>query len=154
MNIPPPSDPTLRFNPPPGWDAPYGFDPRKGHLLDPAWPPPPPGWELWVRPPRSEHRDNVLTRVGAPRLVGGLLIAGLAVLLIFHSVDSSTTPTGVGSCWAAGTGAGDQFEAVRCDSDRAEYTVDSEVADPSQCPVTSAMYFETGGVVQCLSKAG
>lgn len=154
MNIPPPSDPTLRFNPPPTWDAPFGFDPRKGHLLDPAWPAPPPGWELWVRPPRGEGQDNLLTRVGIPRLVGGLLIAALAIFLVFHSMGSTTTPTGVGSCWAAGGGSSDKYEPVRCSSDRAAYRVESEVSDPSQCPVTSAMYFENRNAVQCLSKVG
>lgn len=38
----------MRFNPPPGWPLPADFTPEPGWQPDPSWPPPPPGWQLWV----------------------------------------------------------------------------------------------------------
>jgi hypothetical protein len=38
----------LQFNPAPGWPVRYGFEPPPGWEPDPAWPPPPPGWPLWI----------------------------------------------------------------------------------------------------------
>jgi uncharacterized protein DUF4190 len=37
-----------KFNPPPGWPVPYGFEPPADWEPDPGWPPAPPGWPLWI----------------------------------------------------------------------------------------------------------
>ncbi|MEV1131931.1 DUF4041 domain-containing protein [Agromyces sp. NPDC049794] len=45
------SDPSLVFNPPPGWPKPpAGWVPPAGWTPDPNWPEPPVGWQLWLQP--------------------------------------------------------------------------------------------------------
>ena len=51
----------LKFNPPPGWPLPWGFEPPPGWEPDPAWPEPPPGWPLWI----GSDAPRVLYRVPA-----------------------------------------------------------------------------------------
>jgi hypothetical protein len=38
----------LKFNPPPGWPLPWDFEPSAEWEPDPSWPPPPPGWPMWI----------------------------------------------------------------------------------------------------------
>lgn len=38
----------MKYNPPPNWPVPPGWSPGPGRVVDPAWPPPPPGWQFWV----------------------------------------------------------------------------------------------------------
>jgi hypothetical protein len=152
--IPPAPDQNVQFNPPPGWDVPTGFDPRLGHLEDPAWPTPPPGWEFWVRRQKAVGADSFIKRVGVLRLLGGIAVAAVAIVLIVNRIDTETTPTGVGSCWAVNEGSSERHVAVRCGSADAAYTVESEVTDQAQCPETSTGYFEDGKTIQCLKPVG
>lgn len=42
------SQPSYRFNPPPGWPVPPDFRPPDGWVADPSWPTPPDGWQWWL----------------------------------------------------------------------------------------------------------
>ncbi len=125
------------FNPPPTWNAPTGLDPRLGHPLDPAWPDPPVGWELWTarqRPARTLH--SRLESVGVARLL--LAVVGLVVLALFviHAVSgSSGTSDGVGSCWT--NDGGGSYATVSCSSDRGTRRATAEVSTPDLCPATA-----------------
>lgn len=45
-----------KFNVPPGWPLEAGFQTPTGWRPDPSWPPPPPGWVLWLPKPRIPRR--------------------------------------------------------------------------------------------------
>jgi len=150
--VPPPSEPDVEFNPPPNWPVPLGFDPRLGHLADPAWPAAPLGWTFWVRRARPAAGLRYVRRVGPWRLVAGIAVALVAVGFVVRAVDRQSFPTGVGSCWAPGGTAADRYQPVRCGSPEARYTVESEVTDTAQCPESSDSYFDDGDIVQCLRR--
>lgn len=57
----------LKFNPPPGWPLPWNFEPGPGWEPDPAWPPMPPNWPLWIgsdAPPPDLQVDPRVSYVG------------------------------------------------------------------------------------------
>lgn len=150
----------VRFNPPPTWQAPAGFDPRRGHLSDPAWPAATEGWEFWVTDPGAPVGLNGAPTTTLPRgrLEAGerrrlvLTLGGLAVLvvvLVWAGVvggKDDEVATGVGSCWTGGAWA----EPVSCDAADAAYVVESKVSTPQLCPVSSPGYLEDGDDVLCL----
>ena len=72
--IPQAPGPDFVFTPPPSWGAPTGFDPRKGHVVDPAWPPPPDGWQFWTLPVVSPatRLGNGQNKIGKLRIVFGV----------------------------------------------------------------------------------
>lgn len=147
--IPPAPTPTSRFNPPPSWPAPTGFDPRRGHLPDPTWPAPPSGWALWTEPPKVRGVRGLIASTGVVRLAIGLIVGVIAFGLVVNRIDTQTTPTGVGSCWAIEDEADGSFTAVRCSSDDALVRIEEERSAPEQCRYPD-MYFLEAGVYQCL----
>jgi hypothetical protein len=79
----------------------------------------------------------------------GLGLVVLVIVLVNGGTGSSIKTGGVGSCWASGTGG--QYEAVACDSSRAEYVVDVVTDTPAACPATAVGYFDDTDVVECLA---
>jgi hypothetical protein len=157
--IPVGPDAAVRFNPPPGWVVPAGFDPRRGHLADPAWPSAPEGWAFWV-PDATLGRESVQGSLPSATLPRGkveprerrrvvIALACVAVVAILGfwgaSAGDDDVSTGAGSCWT--DAGGDQVEAVSCDSSRAAYVVDEVVGTPGQC---SASYIEYEGSILCM----
>lgn len=136
------------FNPPPGWAAPAGFDPRRGHLADPTWPPAPAGWQLWVARPKPRGLLAALRRGWWGPLVGGLAVAVLVVLATV-SGSSSSPRDGVGSCWAETSNG--RFTSVDCSSSSATYRVSAVMISPTGCGPTSPGYFENTNGVECLA---
>jgi|GEM_PF-7128186 len=54
-----------RFNPPPGWPVPRDFVPPPQWQPDPAWPPAPDGWQLWIQlEAATESRSAATASVG------------------------------------------------------------------------------------------
>ena len=150
--IPAPPPGAVRFNPPPQWLAPEGFDPRRGHLVDPAWPPAPEDWELWV--PDAPPVGRGLLGSERLRLLGGLAVAALAVFLAFQffTGGSGGSSTGVGSCWSGVEGG--EMDPVPCDSSRATHQIESRVSNPDDCPLTSGGYFVDGNSYLCVKRVG
>lgn len=140
----------VAFQAPPGWTVPAGFDPRRGHLVDPAWPAAPDGWQWWAPAPRPRGFGAWVRRAGwGPLLLGSLLI-GFFLILAF---DESSPVDGVGSCWTSAGQTDGSFVPVDCTDTSAEVVVDSVVTSPDQCPFTE-MYFEVGSSsYQCLRLA-
>lgn len=148
--IPPAPEGSVRFNPPPEWAVPEGFDPRQGHLADPTWPTPSSDWPFWL-PDTTAAPHRGLRRSEMVRLVATLGVVVLAVVLMVTQIEGDP-PTGVGSCW---TGAeGGSMEPVHCRSSRATHTVESRVSNPSLCPATSGGYFEDGDGYLCVRRLG
>jgi hypothetical protein len=136
------------FNPPPGWAVPAGFDPRRGHLADPAWPPAPVGWQLWVTRPKPRGLLAALKRGWWGPLAGSLAVVVLVVLATV--VGSSSSPSdGVGSCWAKGSNG--RLTSVDCSSTSAAYRVSAVVGSPAACGSASPGYFEDANGVECLA---
>lgn len=150
--IPAPPLGAVLFNAPAEWKAPAGFDPRRGHLMDPSWPPAPEGWQFWVPDTSAERRG--LAGSERLRLLGGLGVAALGIFLAFQFFTGGAggVPTGVGSCWS-GVESG-EMEAVACDSPRATHRIESRVLNPEDCPVTSNGYFEDGNAYLCVKRVG
>lgn len=159
--IPAAPEGAVRFNPPPTWSAPRGFDPRRGHLSDPTWPAPPEGWPLWVADSSAVlvGPDGPTTTLPRGTLEAGerkrmLLVGGgfaLAVgLLIWFGLsgglDDSAQQPGVGTCWTSG----EWVDVVPCSSDRAAYVVHSVVSTVGECPPGASSYVENGDDVLCL----
>ncbi len=159
--IPAPPAGAVRFNAPPTWTVPQGFDPRRGHLSDPAWPAPPEGWSFWITDPAAAVASGVpTTTLPRGRLEAGerrrlvITLGGIAlviVLLVWAAVSSGgseeeATP-GVGSCWTGG----EWVDMVPCSSADAEYVVESKVGSPEQCPMSSPGYLEEGDDILCLA---
>ncbi|WP_448630079.1 hypothetical protein [Cellulomonas soli] len=141
------------FQAPPGWQVPSGFDPRRGHLVDPAWPAAPEGWQFWAPTPRPGGFLGWVKRAGwGPILLGSLLLL-IAIALVTTGGDTSDTGTGVGSCWSADSPTS-QFHTVDCASDAAQYEVISEVGSVQECADPQGPYFEVGSLVQCLREVG
>lgn len=151
----PSHDGTIAFQPPPGWDVPHGFDPRRGHLADPAWPGAPDGWQFWGPAQRPTGFLPWVRRVGwGPLLLGSLAtLVVVAVATADDSVASQSPADGIGSCWAADAGQTARFHPVDCASEDAQFRVVSEVTSPEECGATSQGYFEVGDRVQCLGLA-
>ncbi|MCV2393122.1 hypothetical protein OEB99_02260 [Actinotalea sp. M2MS4P-6] len=158
----PPEGASVLFNPPPGWAAPAGFDPRRGHLVDPAWPSAPEGWAFWLpdasagrehaalpsttlRPTQAEARSvrlrNRLIVVGAVVVVVGIGLAAWAGLA------SSSNQPGAGSCWG---GSSEWLHEVPCSSAEADYVAVGRTASPDECPYTSDTYLDLGDAILCL----
>lgn len=145
--IPPSPGPGWVFNPPPGWNAPAGFDPAKGHVVDPTWPDAPPDWQFWTEPPpipvslsgstpgRSGLSRTTWIRIGIGAFAIILLITRLTWLF------GSGQDTGVGSCWKSNGGT--QYTPVDCSDPAAAYKVSATVSDPDSCPSSSDSYLET-----------
>lgn len=148
MMIPPPPTPDAQFNPPPNWRVPIGFDPRRGHIPDPAWPSPPTGWPFWVRPTRTMGSRGYLSNLSAGKIIGGVILAFFAIGLAVQQLDLATTPKGEDSCWARVSG--NEYEPVRCSSGDADYVVTDTVSSPTQCPPSVRRYFEDNGEILCL----
>jgi hypothetical protein len=134
--------PDFVFTPPPSWGAPAGFDPRRGHVVDPTWPPAPDGWQFWTLPvvSPSARFGNGLNKVGKLRIVFGIV----AVLLLgsrLTGLFGGGPDTGVGSCWNAADGS--KSEPVDCSDSAARFKVTAEEPDPSQCPAGSTSYLDT-----------
>lgn len=160
-----PAEPTegVRFNPPPAWTVPAGFDPRRGHLADPAWPTPPDGWAFWVTDPAATVGQSGVPTTTVPRghLEAGerrrlvLTLCGVALfigLIVWASMSGGKDEelTGVGSCWAGD----ERVYPMSCDSANADYIVETEVTTPEQCPMSSSGYVEEGDNVLCLKSLG
>lgn len=139
--IPAAPDPTWQFATPPAWPAPPGFDPRKGHVVDPTWAAAPEGWQFWVRPviPAEARRRNWS---GVPwwRVALGAAALLLAVSRFFTG-GSSGADTGVGSCWSQDSGS--KYVPVSCSDSSATYRVVSQVGSPDSCPQTSDSYLDS-----------
>jgi hypothetical protein len=146
--IPWPVAPDAVFVAPPGWSVPAGFDPRRGHLPDPTWPPAPEGWEFWGAPARPGAGAGFVQSVGKGKLVGGGVLAVVAVLLVVaaFSGDDDAASTGVGSCWTEGQ---TNVAPVACGSDDAAYRV-SRVVDTAGSCSGPAGYLVDGDDFLCL----
>lgn len=158
-------DAGVRFNPPPGWTVPAGFDPRRGHLADPAWPAAPEGWAFWV-PDAAAGRESVtqgtLPSATVPRgrfepgerrkVMIGLACLGVVAAFIIWGIagGGDDVSTGIGSCWSGG----DRLTAVSCDSSEATYVVREIVDTPDQCPMSSPGYIEYSGDILCMHSRG
>lgn len=153
-------DAGVRFNPPPTWTVPAGFDPRRGHLADPAWPTAPEGWSFWVTDPTVGREAATRPSAALPRgrLESGerrrlgiaLACAAAIAALVFWAASMSDSPearAGIGSCWTDGS---DFVNQVPCGSARAAYVVEREVSRPEQCPPGPAGYLEVGETFLCL----
>jgi hypothetical protein len=140
--IPQAPGPDFVFTPPPSWGAPTGFDPRKGHVVDPAWPPPPDGWQFWTLPVVSPatRLGNGLNKVGKLRIVFGVL-AALFLVSRLTGLFGGGPSTGVGSCWEESNGT--KSAVVDCSDSAARYKVIAEEPDPSQCPANSDSYLDS-----------
>ena len=116
---------------PPKLARPPGFDPRRGHLVDPSSASSaPPGWQFWVSVAPQRRPMSLLSKIA---LAIGILMALGAAGRLIHTVDAATTPSGVGSCWTAKNSTG-TITPVRCSDRTAHYTVVSEVASEADCP--------------------
>lgn len=152
----------MRFNPPPAWGAPEGFDPRRGHLSDPAWAPAPEGWQFWVPDPAAGADPSVvLPHTSLPRgrlesrerlrlVLAVTVLLGLAGVIMWAVAESEPPPPGVGSCWR-----GDEWMyEVPCSSSEATHIVESRVTEPEDCSLTSSSYLEEGDMILCLRSLG
>lgn len=139
--------PDTVFNAPPGWQTPAGFDPRRGHPVDPTWPAAPAGWQFWVPRPGSRGPVAALKRGWWGPVLGGVVVLVLVAIATFSGPSSPTD--GIGSCWARGSN--DQFASVDCSSSRATYRVSAVVAQARSCPSTSPGYFESTSGIECLA---
>jgi hypothetical protein len=140
--IPQAPGPEFVFTPPPSWNAPAGFDPRRGHLVDPVWPPAPDGWQFWNQPviPPATRFMSRLNSVGKVRIVIGVL-AVLFVLSRFFGVFGGGPPTGLGSCWKGADGS--KYTPVDCSDSSAQYKVNAEESDPALCPPPADSYLDS-----------
>lgn len=155
----PPAGTPVRFNPPPDWPVPAGFDPRRGHLADPTWPPPPEGWQFWVRDTAAgrERASLPATALPAPpgqaraerRRVIVVVAVVAAVIGLFWWWGAGRGDSMVGTCWAA-QGDGDVLREVSCGPLRADYVVVEVTQTPDDCPIQAGSYLEKGGDVLCL----
>jgi hypothetical protein len=129
--IPAAPGPGWSFVSPPGWTSPQGFDPGRGHVVDPTWPDAPEGWQFWTKPAvPAAARDNVFARIGWWRIALG----ALAIILLvsrFTGTGSSSPATGVGSCWKLANGT--SYTPVECADSSATVQVVSQTSDPSTC---------------------
>ena len=141
------------FQAPPGWDVPRGFDPRRGHLVDPAWPAAPADWQFWGPSPRPRGFLPWVRRVGWGPLVLGTILLLVVVAVATTDDTTSSQGSGVGSCWSAQTPTSEYF-SIDCDSPDAQYQVVSEVGSAEDCGTSSDGYFEVGDIVQCLREVG
>lgn len=162
--IPAPPAGAVRFNPPPGWDVPVGFDPRRGHLPDPTWAPPPPDWEFWVPDSGAGRYPVTLPSATLPPgpapsrerwrtvfIVLGVLAVAVG-LALWASAAGGSSGAAVGSCWTGVEGG--QMEEVPCGSSRATHQVEDRVSDVVECPLTSDGYFEDGNAFLCVKPLG
>ncbi|MGW6128929.1 LppU/SCO3897 family protein [Cellulomonas sp. NPDC055163] len=139
------------FAPPPGWTVPAGFDPRRGHLPDPAWPAAPEGWEFWTAPRNPGRAAGFVAGVGPTKLILGGVLAVVAVFLVLGQVfDDDVATDGMGSCWSAGT---TDVRAVACGDSAAVYRVTSVVESAVSC-TGPAGYLEDGTRFLCLEAIG
>jgi hypothetical protein len=138
------------FNPPPGWATPPGFDPRRGHLVDPAWPAAPADWQFWATRPKPRGLVAALKRGWWGPALGGLAV--IALVLVLGSTSPSSPADGVGSCWAQSSGSS-RFTSVDCSSDSARYRVSAVVSNPDACGSDTVGYFEDTDSVECLVAA-
>jgi hypothetical protein len=140
--VPQAPGPEFVFAAPPGWSAPQGFDPRRGHVVDPSWPAAPDGWQFWTLPVvhGSARLGNGLNKIGKVRILFGA-IALIVVLSRLSGLFGDGPATGVGSCWDAGDGS--KSAPVDCSDSAAQYRVIAEVADPNVCPEASDTYLDS-----------
>jgi hypothetical protein len=93
----------LRFNPPPNWPVPRGFQPDPHWRPDPRWGPPPPGWWLWIPAIPPRRRLTAGTKVTGILLLVASALIGIATVIVFAvqaispivdtlSADSHQTP--------------------------------------------------------------
>jgi hypothetical protein len=95
--IPDAPGPDYAFTPPPNWPAPPGFDPRRGHIVDPTWPEPPPDWQFWTK-----AAVPVAVRAGVSRGTWVRIAIGVVILIFVVSrfvSGGSDAGTHTGSCW-------------------------------------------------------
>lgn len=161
--IPAAPDVGVRFNPPPAWTVPAGFDPRRGHLTDPAWPTAPEGWSFWVADPVLGRERATLPSATLPRgklesgerrrvLIALACLVGVGGLVVWgSSISDDEVTTGVGSCW---TGGGEWLKPVSCDSSDAAYVVEERVSTPDACPASTPVYLEDRDDILCLRSRG
>lgn len=131
----------VAFVPPPGWTPPPGFDPRRGHPVDPTWPPAPEGWVFWA--PVAQPRGlGALARRGwwGPAVLVAVIAVVVAVAVLSPDPGPASPSAGVGSCWSEGSG--DKIYPVDCDSSAAKYVVTSVATEPSGCPETGEGYLD------------
>ena len=160
--IPTPPAGAVRFNPPPGWDVPLGFDPRRGHRPDPTWPRAPEDWDYWVPDSGAGRYPVALPSATLPpgpapsrerwRMIAIALgvLAVVVGLVLWSSASRDSSGTAVGSCWTGVEGG--QMEEVSCGSSRATHQVEDRVTDIAECPVTSTGYFEDGRAFLCVKR--
>lgn len=159
--IPEPTPGAVLFNPPPGWAVPNGFDPRRGHLVDPAWPSPPNGWSFWVPDPAGGRERASLPTAVLPQAPEerrranrrlAIALGGTGVVLaavLWWAVTDSQGP-GVGSCWT--TAGDDWLEEVSCDGAAVDFVVVERTTSPDACPASAWDYLELGSDVLCLAR--
>lgn len=163
----PPPGVATRFSPPPTWTVPRGFDPQRGHLPDPAWPPAPDGWVFWVPDPEAGRERAAGPTASLPVPTGlvrgerrrlGITLGALAVLTggviwLASATDDDGTrePPGVGSCWAE---RDEWLSEVPCGTDRADYVTVEVATTPEECALSVAGYLEVDGDIHCLEPAG
>lgn len=143
VEVPPAPSPggDVVFVPPPGWTPPPGFDPRRGHPVDPTWPPAPAGWVFWAPVPAPRGLGAALRRGWwGPAIL--LAVVALIVVAVVASPEPGTAgpSTGVGSCWKEGSG--DRIFPADCSDSAARYVVTDVVLDPASCPETGEGYLD------------
>jgi hypothetical protein len=111
--------------PPPGWQP------------DPSWPPPPPGWQLWVDAPAAARAPT-----GRPVKKIVVIIAGsvLAVIVVLAIIGSITGGGGSGS--GSGDGSASATSILRSDGYTEFPAADPNSADSgpfaTETPATNA----------------
>jgi hypothetical protein len=140
--LPPAPGPEYVFTPPPSWTAPQGFDPRRGHVVDPSWPPAPDGWQFWTRPilPSATRFADGLNKVGKARILFGA-VALILVVVRLGGFFGGGPATGVGSCWEGANGS--KSKPVDCSDSSAQYRVIAQTSDLDQCPAAADSYLDT-----------
>jgi hypothetical protein len=140
--LPPAPGPEYVFTPPPSWGTPEGFDPRRGHVVDPSWPSAPDGWQFWTLPivPPATRFGNGLNRIGKGRILFGA-IALVFVVIRLGGLFGGGPATGVGSCWEGANGS--KSKPVDCSDSSAKFRVIAQTPDPYQCPAASDSYLDS-----------
>jgi hypothetical protein len=140
--LPAPPGPEYVFTPPCSWGAPQGFDPRRGHVVDPAWPPAPDGWQFWTLPvvSQSTRFGDGLNKIGKVRILFGA-IAVIFVLSQLVGLFGGGPATGVGSCWEGADGS--KSTPVDCSDSSAQFRVIAETSDPTVCPAAANSYLDS-----------
>jgi hypothetical protein len=115
----PSAGPTISFNAPPNWPVPPGFDPRRGHLYDPTWPPAPIDWEFWVKTPRPPGVMGFIRRYSWAPVILALVLLFVATMNILAAIHRSAQPDDHGT-YGTVSGAAPHSQPERRDLPRGD----------------------------------